>query len=152
MRRVAVADALAHSPLAPADIQELIRDFWKENLKDAIPLDSYVVDFVCQQESRVPPYNMKVTVVELNPFGEFASGGLFKWEVAHDKDVLLGKKPFEFRVAAEPQKDVLQRLPLAWKDYILNPTSPRRGSKVDLMNTSGGSSSSPKDPHRHQQP
>lgn len=43
-------------------------------------------------------------MVELNPFGEFASAGLFKWEVAHDKEVLLGTKPFEFRIATEPQK------------------------------------------------
>lgn len=34
------------------DIQELIRDFWKDNLADAIPLDSYVVDFICSSESK----------------------------------------------------------------------------------------------------
>ena len=41
----------------------------------------------------------KVWVVEINPFGELAGACLFSW--SKDRDVLMGKKPFEFRIVEE---------------------------------------------------
>ena len=41
--------------------------------------------------------SLKLYIVELNPLAEFAGTGLFKWHVKHDKAVLLGIEPFEFR-------------------------------------------------------
>jgi len=55
--------------------------------------------------------------------------------------VLLGVKPFELRIAIESQKDVLQRIPAEWKDYVLNPASPRKISRVEHDGLGGSAKS-----------
>lgn len=56
-----------------------------------------------------------VRVVELNPLAEFAGTGLFSWSGA-DRQVLLGERPFEFRVLE--QAPVVRRSDVApaWGD------------------------------------
>jgi hypothetical protein len=55
-------------------------------------------------------------VIELNPFAEFAGGGLFNW--VDDMDVLLGRKPFEFRIGKEISAFALQTISTDWKPFV----------------------------------
>ena len=56
-------------------------------------------------------------IVELNPFAEFASSGLFTWE--KDWEILQGIKPFEFRFASTPPTGPNRiDLPMDWKNVI----------------------------------
>eukprot|EP00092_Neocalanus_flemingeri_P092360 GFUD01117232.1.p1 GENE.GFUD01117232.1~~GFUD01117232.1.p1 ORF type:complete len:339 (+),score=100.60 GFUD01117232.1:86-1102(+) len=55
-------------------------------------LNSFVVDIVLYDAG-------KVWVVEVNPFGELAGGCLFGW--SKDRAVLMGERPFEFRMVEE---------------------------------------------------
>ena len=57
-------------------------------------LASFVVDLVMLNDGRV-------MIIELNPFAEFAGSGLFSWEKQSDLDVLMGRKPFEYRVVEQ---------------------------------------------------
>jgi len=54
----------------------------------------------------------------LNPFAEFAGGGLFNW--VDDMDLLLGKKPFEFRIAEQISEFALQNISTSWKPFVFN--------------------------------
>jgi hypothetical protein len=55
-------------------------------------LRSFIVDIVLDEDG-------KVWVVEVNPFGELAGSCLFGW--SKDREVLMGEKPFEFRIVEE---------------------------------------------------
>eukprot|EP00091_Calanus_sinicus_P020275 TRINITY_DN5446_c0_g1_i3.p1 TRINITY_DN5446_c0_g1~~TRINITY_DN5446_c0_g1_i3.p1 ORF type:complete len:267 (+),score=77.06 TRINITY_DN5446_c0_g1_i3:328-1128(+) len=55
-------------------------------------LSSFIVDIVLDNQG-------KAWVVEVNPFGELAGSCLFSW--SKDRDVLIGDKEFEFRIAEE---------------------------------------------------
>jgi len=84
-----------------------------------IHLADYVIDFVCIPNDISRPYeDLKVWVVELNPFAEFAGGGLFKWENNHDNRVLRGLEPFEFRIATEPLKLGAKAIATNWAKYL----------------------------------
>lgn len=52
--------------------------------------------------------NFEVLIVEINPLAEFAGTGMFTWE--HDKNVLLGESPFEFRLQLEYPKFLLKNI------------------------------------------
>merc|ERR1712038_289598 len=54
---------------------------------------SFIIDIVVDDDGMV-------WVVEVNPFGELAGSCLFGW--SQDKAVLMGEKPFEFRIVEEP--------------------------------------------------
>jgi hypothetical protein len=54
-------------------------------------LESFVVDLVLLE-------NDQVRVIEVNPFAEYAGSGLFAWEKRADLEVLLGRRPFEYRM------------------------------------------------------
>jgi len=58
----------------------------------------------------------EVYIVELNPFAEFAGGGLFTW--VNDMDSLLGKKPFEFRVLTACPKNPEKSMASSWAPYV----------------------------------
>jgi len=70
-------------------IAESIQHYFQQKVKDAIPYDSYVVDFAFFPESR------EVMIIEMNPFSPATGGGLFDWN--QDKDV-LENGPFELRI------------------------------------------------------
>lgn len=65
-------------------------------------LANCVVDLVILNDGRV-------MIIELNPFAEFAGSGLFSWEKRSDLDVLMGRKPFEYRVVEQLPDPALVR-------------------------------------------
>ena len=74
------------------EIVQVIQQFVDKEIK-ALPIENLVLDFALKYPTKDSTW--KVYVVELNPLAEFAGSGMFAWE--KDRDVLLGKKPFEFR-------------------------------------------------------
>ena len=59
--------------------------------------------------------------VEINPFAEFAGGGLF--DFIADRHVLDGKAPFEFRVRTElPDKRALAGIGEDWQRLMQRPS------------------------------
>ena len=98
-----------------------------ESVLEKIELESFVLDLVLVDpeydgKSEWPPLNeeklkaMKVVIVEINPLAEFAGGGLFQWN--RDKDVLLGEKPFEFRMQNTLSSYVTADLMPEWHPFI----------------------------------
>jgi len=79
-----------------SQIAELMHNYYEEEVKDRLPYDSYVIDFVIRKDGK--PF-----VIELNPFGRCTHAGLFDW--TKDEEVLKGGKPFEFRILEEPLED-----------------------------------------------
>jgi hypothetical protein len=79
------------------------------------------------------PVRFTVKVVELNPLAEFAGAGLFVW-AGHDRDVLLGRTPFECRVrlAVPPQIGRGDIAP-AWAGLALTPLSVRPADKDEAV-------------------
>ena len=55
-------------------------------------MQNFIMDLVIDDQG-------KVWVVEINPFGELAGACLFSW--SKDREVLMGQKPFEFRIVEE---------------------------------------------------
>lgn len=69
---------------------------------------------------------LELKVIEVNPLAEFAGSGLFSWERPADNQVLLGKKPFEFRYR--------KRAPA--KGYALTNMAPKWKSVIESGSTS----------------
>ena len=97
------------------------------NVIDLIELESFVLDIVLVDinyngKSEWPPLNkerlnkLKVMIIEINPLAEFAGGGLFEWN--KDKDVLLGDKPFEFRMQKKLSSYIYSDLMPQWHPFI----------------------------------
>jgi len=85
----------------------------KELILGLTKLQNYVVDFILIKQAN----SFDVYIVELNPFAEFAGGGLFSWTT--DLDVLVGKKPFEFRIVTKPVDDfTIKTMYNDWANYI----------------------------------
>lgn len=125
------------------EIHNIIAKFVDETLVPQIKLTNCVVDFVLVKENdvlkvsrsnshikgsftRAACYlNMNINtnmllfqpyVIELNPFAEFAGGGLFNW--VDDMDVLIGRKPFEFRIGKEIAAFALQSISADWRPFV----------------------------------
>jgi len=64
-------------------------------------LSNYVIDFILIEKGD----SFDTYIVELNPFAEFAGGGLFSW--VDDLEVLMGKKPIEFRLVTQPASEAM---------------------------------------------
>jgi len=101
------------------EIQQLVCAFLQTHLSK-IP-DSCVLDLAlvpktkhCLDATEVS--DLEVKIVELNPLAEFAGTGLFSWH--HDRPVITGKVPFEFRVTEQPPKHQLKLLPVEWKQFL----------------------------------
>jgi len=77
-------------------IEQVIKDFFTKEMIPRLNLSNYVIDFILINNGE----SYDIYVVELNPFAEFAGGGLFSW--VNDLNVLIGKAPFEFRVVNQP--------------------------------------------------
>jgi hypothetical protein len=115
-------------------IQETIIDFWKEHVSPVVKLKDYALDLVLIPRSSTPedPYmELKPFIIEINPLAEFTGSGLFKWEIAHDNEVLRGVRPFEFRILTHALQNPMKDLPAEWRTVIATAEilSPRRGTK-----------------------
>lgn len=77
-------------------IADLLMEYWEREVKDMIPLSSYVVDFAILRASSDNP---SVLTIELNPYASSTGGSLFDWLA--DREVLKSG-PFEFRCHETP--------------------------------------------------
>jgi len=95
-------------------IEKQIRKFFKI-LKPLVPLDDYVIDFGINLEKD------SIYAIELNPWSEASSSGLFDWE--KDKPILFGEKSFEFRIISKPIPGALEMvsLPLRFLLFSIRP-------------------------------
>ncbi|KAH3758857.1 cell division cycle protein 123-like [Pelomyxa schiedti] len=88
------------------EIVRFISEDYRNRIQPKISIPSYVIDFVLcvPREGEYPGrtdrfQNLQIWVVEINPLAEFAGTGMFTWE--NDRDLLLGRKPFEFRMQTD---------------------------------------------------
>lgn len=93
------------------EIENLISDFVTQELIPNIKLEHYVIDIVLVEENG----KLSPRIVEVNPFGEFAGGGLFVWD--EDEDILNGKKPFEFRILKTAPKFPIQTIATSYQKF-----------------------------------
>ncbi len=63
----------------------------------------------------------KVLVIELNPFLETTDGALFSWQ--HEKDILLGKHGFIFRLTERCRPGAKAMLPQSIRALMNNANS-----------------------------
>jgi len=90
-----------------------INDFFHKEMIPLLNLSNYVIDFILIKTEN----GFDIYVVELNPFAEFAGGGLFSW--INDLDILLGKLPFEFRIVTKPVDDfTLKTMYNEWATFL----------------------------------
>eukprot|EP01106_Pelomyxa_sp_JSP_P015412 TRINITY_DN52_c0_g1_i15.p1 TRINITY_DN52_c0_g1~~TRINITY_DN52_c0_g1_i15.p1 ORF type:complete len:321 (-),score=71.82 TRINITY_DN52_c0_g1_i15:195-1157(-) len=104
-------------------ILELIQREYALRVLPNVKLSSYVIDFVLCVPSeqgyagRADRFdNLGLWVVEVNPLAEFAGTGMFTWE--KDRDVLLGKQPFEFRMQGSCWKEAYANLAEDVKEFL----------------------------------
>ena len=69
------------------------RFFDEEGVLERLPYENCVLDLILV-EGETQTY--QVYLCEINPLAEFAGTGLFSWLT--DREILLGRQPFEFRV------------------------------------------------------
>ncbi|KAL6048674.1 Cell division cycle protein 123 [Balamuthia mandrillaris] len=100
-------------------ILSVITDFLHKEVMPLMTLPNYVLDLALkypsgegEREEASTYRGFKLYVVELNPLAEFAGSGLFDW--TKDWDVLLGKKPFEFRVHESEPPHARQQIAGNW--------------------------------------
>jgi hypothetical protein len=78
-------------------ILKSIKDFFQnENLLERIPYENCVLDLIFIEN--------QVYICEINPLAEFAGTGLFSWLT--DRDILLGRQEFEFRIRENENKNI----------------------------------------------
>mmetsp|Transcript_1483 Transcript_1483/g.1963 ORF Transcript_1483/g.1963 Transcript_1483/m.1963 type:complete len:372 (+) Transcript_1483:61-1176(+) len=99
------------------ECQQVICDFFNRNIKDKIPLESYVIDFVVELDSSGKP--SKCSVLELNPFNPSTGACLFSWEDEKDEKVMR-EGPFEFRIWNQmpPKQRVKPGLTPEWQAIV----------------------------------
>jgi len=99
-------------------IREIIVKFVESELVEKVPLPNFVLDLmlVSQTPQQGPYSNMKVYVVEINPFAEFAGEGLFSWTT--EADILKGRAPFEFRVVTAPPPGAIKLIDAEWRSFL----------------------------------
>lgn len=85
-------------------ILKTIEDFFRnENLLERIPYENCVLDLILIENQS---NHYRVYICEINPLAEFAGTGLFSW--LNDRDVLLGRQPFEFRIRETEDAHIAQ--------------------------------------------
>jgi hypothetical protein len=84
------------------DIEDMIKDYFEKMKHKLEHIESYVIDFYVDIDNR------NVKIIELNPFIEHSSSGLFNWEI--DRDLFEGRRGFEFRILEEPKPNVFEEL------------------------------------------
>ena len=99
------------------DIEKMVVDFFA-SVKDRIPMEpaEYVMDLAVDIESG------KVFIIEFNPFGAPDGMGtgtvMFNLDHDHDKDVLFGEAPFEFRITERPVAGVDSLIKGEWRTFL----------------------------------
>jgi len=101
-------------------ISRLLHKFMEKEMSE-FPMENSVLDFAMKypenEEDKSGEYEgYKIYVIEINPLAEFAGTGMFTWE--NDRDVLLGKKPFEFRTVNSEPANVLSELSPDCKPFL----------------------------------
>ena len=85
-------------------ILKSIEDFFgNENLLSQIPYENCVLDLILLETTSD---QFRVYICEINPLAEFAGTGLFSW--LNDRNVLLGRQSFEFRIRENETADIAQ--------------------------------------------
>jgi len=99
----------------------IMKDFVENQLVHLVPLANFVIDImlVSQTPEQGPYTNLKVYIVEINPFAEFAGEGLFSWADPKEVAILKGRQPFEFRVVEKPPRDAIKQIDKEWRDFLL---------------------------------
>ena len=81
-----------------------IKDFFqKENILQEIPYENCVLDLILIENEL---HHYRVYICEINPLAEFAGTGLFSWLT--DRNVLLGRQIFEFRIRENDDTEIAQ--------------------------------------------
>eukprot|EP00039_Didymoeca_costata_P023224 m.348030 g.348030 ORF g.348030 m.348030 type:complete len:414 (-) comp35286_c0_seq1:40-1281(-) len=121
-------DLLKHKAAIQSKIESFVKTAVEKLEMENMVLDLVLVDAnsieMLQQgwpaltEERLAA--MEVIIIEVNPLAEFAGGGLFEWNA--DKDVLLGHKPFEFRVQSALTQHASADLMEEWKPFVYPPS------------------------------
>ncbi|KAL9644525.1 hypothetical protein ABK040_009389 [Willaertia magna] len=101
-------------------IQQFINDRIKEG---SIPLRNFSLDILlinnsaknktcCSVDNETRAEDLQVKIIEVNALAEFTGTCCFTWE--HDRDILMGKKPFEFRLTLKEYDNPLQEFNSEW--------------------------------------
>lgn len=92
------------------DLEMKIKKFWEEKIRDklVLKLKNYVIDFAVVGDD--------IWVIELNPFLETTDGALFSWQ--KERDLLEGKKEFEFRLRDRVAKGAKSLLAIQWRELL----------------------------------
>uniref|UniRef100_A0A6B2LBB7 Cell division cycle protein 123 n=1 Tax=Arcella intermedia TaxID=1963864 RepID=A0A6B2LBB7_9EUKA len=100
-------------------LHKVMKQFIEEELVQKVSLNNFVIDIILISDSTDQPYsNLKVYIVEINPFAEFAGEGLFSWTDPHEVAILKGRSPFEFRVVEKPPKDAIKLIDKEWRTFV----------------------------------
>ena len=94
--------------------QESIEKTWKQ-VHERLQISSYIADFYYDDKKNAS------VLIELSPFRTCTGTALFKW--TRDREVLTGKKPFEFRIREEPLKSMPDMVD-AWKYSVFEARAP----------------------------
>ena len=95
-----------------AEIQHALLSFVHERMVPTLTtLRNYVLDLALRYPDH-PGGDYTCYVVEVNPFAEFAGTGLFTWET--EWQILMGRKPFEFRVVLQEVRGAWRQANSAW--------------------------------------
>jgi len=97
----------------------IMKSFIEKELVPTVPLDNFIIDIILVSETPDQGVysNLKVYIVEINPFAEFAGEGLFSW--TYESQILKGKAPFEFRVVEKPPKDAIKGIDAEWRTFVM---------------------------------
>ncbi|KAJ5068037.1 cell division cycle protein [Anaeramoeba ignava] len=108
-----------------SQIEKIIRDFHSSIIDPKLKhiYKDYVIDFALLKSKN---QNGKITLnpicIEINPFHTLAGPCLFSWK--DDRDVIMGQKPFEFRIREECLNDPLDNIMGFWNRKIKNEIFP----------------------------
>eukprot|EP01130_Rhizamoeba_saxonica_P005618 TRINITY_DN2240_c0_g1_i2.p1 TRINITY_DN2240_c0_g1~~TRINITY_DN2240_c0_g1_i2.p1 ORF type:complete len:362 (-),score=87.51 TRINITY_DN2240_c0_g1_i2:21-1106(-) len=102
-------------------ISNVIKEFVNGDFVKLVGIEHFVLDLILISDTpdEGPYSNLRLWVVEVNPFAEFAGAGMFSWEVKEDKEVLMGKREFEFRLKEDYPVNALNSIAGEWKDFVL---------------------------------
>jgi len=98
-------------------IEKSMITYLKETVQPLVRIDSYICDLALLDR-----VNYQYIVIELNPYAENTSSGLFDWKDPDDHKILTGEKDFEFRILEKPNLDV--RDELGYFGLMLNEVRP----------------------------
>eukprot|EP01084_Bolivina_argentea_P038210 70650_1 len=89
-----------------------IVEFYENEIKEYIEHDSFVVDFLYMDNGNE---NVKIYIIELNPFYAQTGAGLFSWK--KDRELFLNG-PLEFRVRNEIDNKIETYFAPKWKKFL----------------------------------